>query len=230
MDQVFKRLVQLGFRGGLRGVLLVGRLIYGMEIQGREQLPAQGPFIIVGRHTSRVDFFGTAFTLTAFGEIQYLTAALTRGNARLRSRLGRVVGALPLFKEKGMTAPSLMELYKTLQQGKIVSLMSNEMSWDGRTPMPMPGAAWLALRTGAPVIAVGGWGGYDIWPRWARYPHLTGKLVMRIGKPFYLCEKPPYRVTAQMLHDASLRIKAELEVVSSGCPRTYTTARSSPQI
>jgi 1-acyl-sn-glycerol-3-phosphate acyltransferase len=230
MEAWSNRLVRWGFRGVLRGAVELGRLLYGMEIEGREHLPRQGPLIVIGRHGSRVDFFGIAFLLTAFSDIHYLTAALTLGNSRLRTRLGRAVGALPLFKEKGMTAVPLMELCKTLQRGKIVGLMAHEISWDGRNLLPMPGAAWLGLRTGAPVIAVGGEGGYDIWPRWARRPHLTGKLVLRIGKPFHLCDAPVQRVTAQRLHEASLRIKAEMEAVCRGYASSRTMFAPCPPV
>jgi hypothetical protein len=61
-----------------------------------------------------------------------------------------------------------------------------------------------------------GVGGYDIWPRWSRRPHLTGKLVLKVGKPFYVSEGPCERVTGEMLQKANQRLRAELERLSDG--------------
>ena len=198
-----------------RRVLALARLLYKLEVQNFENLPHQGPLIILGRHSSRLDFVGTAFLSSAMEEFYGMTGAIAVHNNRFLGLLARQLGVLTSFKVRGLSAASLMEAYKLLQQGKIIFTgPEGEISWDGRLQPLRPGAAWLALRAHAPVVVLVGMGAYDIFPRWARRPHLTGKLVLRFGKPFYLCDAPCERVTEEMLQEANRRVRAEMERLS----------------
>lgn len=205
------------FRSLGRGVGMVGRVLYGLEAQGLEYLPARGPAVIVGRRISRVDFFAVAFLAPLIGEFSGMTGAMAICNNRLITRLGRELGILPTLKGKSLSAPSLIEAYKLLQQGNIIVLSDEgEVPWDGRLQPLKGGAAWLALRTRSPVIVVVMDGGYDIWPRWASRPVLTGKLCFKVGQPFYLSDAPYQRVTGQQLQDANDALLAEIEALSNG--------------
>jgi 1-acyl-sn-glycerol-3-phosphate acyltransferase len=195
-------------------LLLVGRLLYKLEIDGRRNLPSEGPVLIVGRHNSRIEIFGLAYLCYALGEFYGLAAGPALINGRWFRALSRVLGALPTFKERGLAAAPLLEAYKLLSKGEIVGLGADELPWDGRSQPLRPGAAWLALRTHAPVVVFVLKGSYDIWPRWASRPHLRGKLVLKIGKPFYLGDAPSNRVTHNMLRQATYRIEEELGKLS----------------
>jgi len=200
-----------------RWVLVLGRLLYGLEIQGREHLPSQGPLIVVTRPNGRVMIFMAAFCCLALKEFYGLAGGHALLNNRAVTWLGRELGLLPGFKGASLSGIPLMDLYKLLQQGKaLVMTVAKELPWNGRLQSMVPGAAWLALRTHVPVVVLSVQGDYDIWPRWASRPHLTGKLVFKIGKPFYLCDAPCNRVTARMLEEANRRLLAELATLSAG--------------
>jgi 1-acyl-sn-glycerol-3-phosphate acyltransferase len=206
-----------GFRTVGRGVGLVGRLLYDLEAQGLEHLPSRGPAVIVGRRISRVDFFAAAFLAPVMREFSGMTGAMTLCNSRLIARLGGELGILPTLKGKGLSATSLLEAYKLLQQGKIIIIPDEgEVPWDGRLQPLKGGAAWLALRTRSPVIVAVMEGGYDIWPRWARRPALTGKLRFKVGKPFYLSDAPCQRVSGQQLRNANGALLAEIAALADG--------------
>jgi len=146
-----------------------------------------------------------------------MTGAIVIPNNRFITWVGRELGFLPTLKGKSLSAAPLMEAYKLLRQGKIIVMMDEgEVPWDGRLQPLRSGAAWLALRTHAPLVLVLVQGGYDIWPRWASRPHLRGKLVLKIGEPFYLSEAPCDRVTEEMLQAANRRLRAKLEALSDG--------------
>ena len=57
-----------------------------------------------------------------------------------------------------------MQARGVLQQGGAIMITAEgEWTWDGRLQDPLaPGASWLALRTGAPVVPVVSAGGYDV--------------------------------------------------------------------
>jgi 1-acyl-sn-glycerol-3-phosphate acyltransferase len=197
-------------------VLALGRRLYGMDIQGPENLPTQGPLLIVSRHSSRIEIFGYAFLCSVLKEWHAPAAGPDLANSRIFARLSQELGMLPA---RSLAAGTLMEIYKLLQQGKVILMMADgEVPWDGR-PQPLrPGAAWLALHSQVPVVAMLLQGAYDIWPRWASRPHLTGRLVLRIGKPFHLVDGPRQRVTSEMLAEANRRLLAELDALSDAPP------------
>ncbi len=206
-----------GFRCLLRGIAYLGRVVYGLEAQGLEHLPRHGPVIILGRRISRVDFIAGALLMTALEEFSGLTAAIGLSNSRFIAWIARQLGILATLKGKSFSAASLLEAYKLLQQGKILILPDEgEVPWDGRLQPLRSGVAWLALRTQAPIVLVVVQGGYDIWPRWARRPHLTGKLVLKVGKPFRLCDAPYKRVTDGMLQEANKQLVDRLKELSAG--------------
>ena len=200
-----------------RWVLLWGRLFYRLEIHGQEHLTSEGPLIVITRPNGRVMVFMAAFCYLALRGFYGLAGGHAIVNNRLFTWLGRELGLLPGFKGASLSGMPLMELYRLLQQGKILLLtVAKELPWDGRLQLLAPGGAWLALRVHAPVVMLAVQGDYDIWPRWASRPHLTGKLVLKIGKPFYLCDAPCNRVTAAMLQEANQRVVAELERLADG--------------
>jgi 1-acyl-sn-glycerol-3-phosphate acyltransferase len=204
------------FRALLRCIAKLGHLFYGLEAQGLEHLPTRGPLIILARRISRVDFIGGALILSVLREFSGLTGAIALSNSRWIAWVGRELGILPTLKGRGLSAISLLDAQRLLQQGTILIIPDEgEVPWDGRLQPLRGGAAWLALRTRAPIIAVLVHGGYDIWPRWARWPSPTGKLRISISKPFYLCDAPAVRATRDMVHQANQRLALQLKELSA---------------
>jgi len=105
-----------------------------------------------------------------------------------------------------------LAMLKALGQGEAVFLaVEGEVSWDGRSNPAREGAPWMALRSGAPFIPCGVTGSYDIWPRWEASPKLTGKVIVRIGKPLYLTDTPLDWIEDQMLTQAGERIMTAID-------------------
>jgi 1-acyl-sn-glycerol-3-phosphate acyltransferase len=113
----------------------------------------------------------------------------------------RKVSFLSAIKARGLSGIELLKALKVLKDGRSISLAAEgELSWDGKLQYPLaPGAAWMALRAHVPVVAVVSVGGYDIMPRWARLPKLTGKVTIRAGEPFYVKDGPVSRLTEEDL-------------------------------
>ncbi len=213
MSQLCSAVVRRGFRWLSRGLLALSRLLYKLEIEGGENLPATGPVILTCRHNSGLDiiFFAALGFMT--GEVPLAVTGVITVN-RFRAWLGRNLGLVPLFREQGLSAASLMSLHKKLRQGGMVFIADNEIPWDGRLRTPRSGVAWCALRTHAPVVVAVLNGGYRIAPRWAQRIPLRGKLALRIGKPFHLSDAPCDRVTNEMLQAANRRFVDEMLALS----------------
>lgn len=199
--------------------LFFAKIFYRLKIEGEENIPEEGPLIIVFNHIAPI-----IDSLTGGIAMKKRPDSAIFGGAALPMRgfmgkmfsggglhLGRIV-FLSAMKGQGLSGIELLKALKVLKEGRAVSLAAEgEISWDGKLQYPLaPGAAWMALRAHAPVIAIISSGGYDVMPRWAKFPKLTGKVTIKVGKPFYVCDGPITRLTDQMITDASDKIYNEM--------------------
>jgi 1-acyl-sn-glycerol-3-phosphate acyltransferase len=74
------------------------------------------------------------------------------------------------------------------------------------------GAAFLAMRSGAPLLPVAISGTHRIFPGHSRWPHPT-KIVIRIGQPFSLPHRPDGRLERVALAEATERIMSTIEAL-----------------
>ena len=203
---------------------LLLRLIYGFHVEGAEFLPREGPFILVDNEHSPI-----AFLVTGWIAIVALKQAFRRNPEALaflreelfdfpffRSALndrtpGRYAALTPAAA--GRLALGLLEAYRILQAGGIVVLNpEGDMPWDGRPLRLGHALAWLGLHTAAPIVpAMITIGAYDIWPRWQARMNLKGRVRLRIGKPFRLCDAPRERVTEGEMAEAELTMRARFD-------------------
>jgi 1-acyl-sn-glycerol-3-phosphate acyltransferase len=212
VEQLSRAVVRTVHAGFSIALLAISRLFYKLEIHGVEYLRTCGPLIISCRHYSGLDVIFLAAIQRNHGLPLGVTGFVTVN--RFRAWWGKHIELTPLFWEQGLSAASLIKLHKRLQQGGSVFIADNEIVWDGRLPEPRSGVAWCALHTHSPVVVGVVTGGYRVAPRWAKRIPLRGKLVLRIGKPFYLSDAPCTRVTADMLQQANQRFLDELRALS----------------
>jgi len=199
-------------------IAFLGRLLYGFRVEGRENLPPSGPYIIV---SNEIGPMGTTFVavtvarLVLSGAIKELVGFGAEDIWWTQKRLADMYtrsGAQPVSPGQGQSAATLLVALQALRQGKVVAMNpEGDMTWDGRLVPLQPGVAWLSLRSGAPIVPiVSTQGGYDIWPKWADRPYLTGRCLVRIGSPFTLADAPQSRVTEEMTHQGMQRIWDEM--------------------
>ncbi|MFN3476995.1 MAG: lysophospholipid acyltransferase family protein [Candidatus Methylomirabilales bacterium] len=193
-----------------RCYLFLGRWFYGLHVEGAENMPTEGPCIIVVNHTSPLGalfVFGKLLLMRGPKICLFYAGGFSHGLLSFILRGEKVIGGV---KGKGQSTAALWKGLEMLRAGNAVVLApEGEMSWDGRLQPLTPGTAWLALRAGVPVVPVVSKGAYDIMPRWAPRPHLRGKITIRVGRPFYLSDGPPARVTNGIVQEASQRIWKE---------------------
>ncbi len=205
------------------------RIAYGFRVQGLENLPRKGPFILVTNEHSPI-----AFMITGWIAIVALMRSF-RSNPETISFLREELFDFPFFrsalndKAPGRYAPlapttagrlalGLLEAYRILQGGGIVVLNpEGDMPWDGR-PLPLGHAlAWLGLHTAAPIVpAMISMGAYDIWPRWRPWMHRQGKVRLSIGEPLRLTETPRARVMEADMTEAEQVLRARFDELCYG--------------
>lgn len=155
---------------------LIGRL----DVQGLENVPAQGPFLLLANHQSYLD----PILIQAVVRRQiYTMAKSTQFSDRLTGALLRRLKTFPVRRFE--TDPQAVRIVlRRLSEGQGVGIYpEGERSWDGRLQPPRRGVLRLILRAGVPVVPCGISGAYDIWPRWDRGLRRGGTVRIRFGEP-----------------------------------------------
>lgn len=239
------RLQQLGFKLPWQAITILLRLVYGFRIEGAERLPAGGPYILVHNELSVIGFLMTGWvdilaTGQAFGLTQETMTFIREERMTLPffrkvindKTPGKYAALAP--SGSGRLALGLLEAFHILQNGGVVVLYpEGDMTWDGR-PLPLGHAlAWLGLHSAAPIVpALATIGAYDIWPRWETRMHLTGRMSLKIGEPFRLCDSPLERVTDRDIASAEdqLRRRFESDCFGPGGVRDWAGVPSVNQV
>lgn len=204
-------------------VELWARIFYRYRAEGVENIPLEGPYIIVLNHPGKLlvdGFFAWLAILKRRTPVVIIPSLLFRLRRRGHNWFVLILRYVPKFlrairvRRGGDTpAASKQMMLDVLREGHAIFLTpEGEVSWHGRLNPLRPGAASIALRAHVPIVPVGISGSYDIWPRWAARPHLTGKITVRVGKPFYLGDAPLDRdkIEYALLEQSSARIRDEI--------------------
>lgn len=136
-------------------------------ITGLGNIPRTGPVIVVANHTSLLD----GFLLAAFWPrpLTFLSAAYLYKLPLVGTFL-RAVGAIPVQKENGELSAIRVAL-RVLQQGGTLALFpEGRVSPPGKLGAFQAGWAYLAAKSGAPVLPVIITGTQNVLPKGATLP------------------------------------------------------------
>ncbi len=161
-----------------------------VRIEGLDDLPQDGPLIVVANHLSNADPPLVAGWLTpALGRQMHILAkeALFVGPV---GALLRGLGATPV-RSGGSDIEAFRVAQAVLQRGEVLCIFpEGTRSRTGMMGEARPGVAMLAIRLGVPVLPVG-ISGTDIFlGRGRRLPRLRTPITVRIGRPFNLTVDP----------------------------------------
>ncbi len=162
-------------REPLRGQALLRflfRRFWPYQIKGDEYLPQHGPAIVVANHASYLD--GLLLYLLLPMEPRFVVWA-QHYETPLLGRLYRHLNAIPVDGWRDGVPPIGQDSYRAacrhLQNGGILVVFpEGGRTPDGRFLRWRPGAARLALATGAPLVPVTINGLFEAWPMYCRWP------------------------------------------------------------
>lgn len=165
----------------------LARLIYRPKVEGRENVPADGPVIFASNHLSFID--SIAIPVAAPRPVHFLAKSSYFEGKGFSGALKRTfftsIGAIPVRRGAGQAAlDALDQQRQLLDEGLTVALYpEGTRSSDGRLYKGRTGVAFLALQTGAPVVPVGLIGTDKVMPRGAKIPSLKERITVRFGEP-----------------------------------------------
>jgi 1-acyl-sn-glycerol-3-phosphate acyltransferase len=165
-------------RAALRPVI---PLVARWRVDGREHVPASGPFILALNHNSLLD--GVFAQVACPRTVHTMTKS-----SQFRSGFFRwlLVGlqAFPVRRYQ-VDPQAVRTVLRLLGEGRGVGIYPEaERSWDGRPQPFRRGAIRLMLKAGVPVVPCGISGSYHVWPRWSRRP-VRGEVHVRFGAPLH---------------------------------------------
>jgi 1-acyl-sn-glycerol-3-phosphate acyltransferase len=193
------------------GAAIIGgfcRLFFGLRVEGVERIPRSGAFIVVANHCSNLDppMLGWA-TGHQVGRIVHFMAKIEMRGWPVIGWLATQSGVYFVRRGEGDRAAQRFSL-EALADGRPIAVFpEGTRSRDGRMRDFKDGAAYLALRSGAPVLPVGISGSQGMFPGRSRLPHRT-RVTIRIGEPISLSDGMNGRVDRDLLATATARLRA----------------------
>jgi 1-acyl-sn-glycerol-3-phosphate acyltransferase len=197
--------------GFIRGLFLaVAKLVFRLEIRGRENVPAHGPFVLAPVHRSNLDFI--------------LASTVTRTRMRYMGKAsiwkwkpgGKFVSMLGGFPVHRGTADreSLRTCLAVIENGEPLVMFPEGTRRSGPTVSDLfDGPAYVAARAGVPIVPVGIGGSSEAMPVGAKLikPH---KVAMVIGEPI---DAPPGdgtgRVKRRVVRELTERLHGDLQAL-----------------
>ncbi|MBL8161819.1 MAG: 1-acyl-sn-glycerol-3-phosphate acyltransferase [Anaerolineae bacterium] len=145
----------------LRGVLrFAGRtamsLLSRTEVNGAENLPKNGPLILVGNHVA----FLEAVMMVLY--VPWLVEVVGTGEIPLDPRYAPLIhtyGYIPI-RRGDMDREALNSALGVLKQGGVVGIFPEGGIWESATKKARTGVSWLSYQSEAPLLPIG-FGGID---------------------------------------------------------------------
>lgn len=206
-------------------VVFIGKVYFRISVRGREHVPATGPFILSPIHRSFLD--------------TPAVAAVTRRRMRYmgkeslwRTRFGgwffSTAGGFPVQRGSA-DRDALRAGTEVLERGEPLVLFPEGTRQAGPVVTPLfQGAAYLACRTGAPIVPVGIGGSEAAMRKGSKmvWPH---KMTIVVGEPLWPPPPGPSgRVPRKAITELSDRLAAAIQPlfdeaqVWAGTPNAYS--------
>jgi len=162
----------------VRGLL---KLLTRCQVKGRENIPSQGPLLVVANHLSLADppLLGVSLS-------RKVTFMAKKELFRFRL-IGYFIGSLGAFSvHRGrLDRKAMRQTYQILADGlALVMFPEGTRSRSGRLRPAFSGPALIAVRSGAPILPVGIIGTEKI--RGVTWLLRRPQITVNIGHPFYL--------------------------------------------
>jgi 1-acyl-sn-glycerol-3-phosphate acyltransferase len=157
----------------------LARVVWQVTIEGRERVPKKGAFIVAPVHRSNID------TVLMAAVTKRRLCYLAKDSLWRWRPLGWLFSALGGFPvRRGMAdREALRRSIQILENGQPLVVFPEGTRRSGPLVQELfEGAAYLSLRTGAPIVPVGIGGSEGALPRGAKLPSPV-KVHMVVGKP-----------------------------------------------
>lgn len=170
-------------------LLILFKIFYRLSVTGQDNIPETGTAVLVANHTSFLD--PPIVAVSCKRHISFMAKA-ELFKVPILGTLLRLFEAFPVNRNK-MDLKAFRTAFRRLKQGRLLGVFP-EGTRRRVGPKKMgplePGAAYLILKSGTPIIPVGISGTDKVIPTGKRLPRFP-KVTVAIGKPIHFkIEKP----------------------------------------
>lgn len=161
--------------------LIIFKLFFSLKVAGQENIPQDGPFIIVANHSSLLDPIILGVSIKP--KIIFVAAAYLF-EIRWLGYLLRKANSIPVQRENDIRA--IKQSLKILQQGGVLGIFPEGGVDRQKDDLPIKaGAAYLATKVGVPIVPIRIKGADKVLPRGAKFIRSLNKIEVEIKKPIY---------------------------------------------
>lgn len=167
----------------VRGIVTIFcRVWCRMRISGRENFPSEGPFIMAPTHRSIID---TPISSAAYTKRMRFMGADKWWSNKYFGKLLSALGGFPVTRGTA-DREALKRCIAVIEGGEPLVLFPEGERKSGAVVQPLfEGAAYIAMKTGVPIVPVGIGGSERVMPKGAKFI-FPRRLHVIVGKPMYL--------------------------------------------
>ena len=189
------------FYGFARGLLFgLSKLLFRIRIQGEEQVPTHGAFIVAPSHRSYLDTPFVSFITRR--KIRFMAKEELFANS-FGAKLFTALGGIPVTRGSASARTAMKEVQAALEAGEPAAVFPEGTRDHGATISPLfDGTAYLAVKLGVPIVPVGIGGSEEILASGKKLPRLR-RVGVVVGPPIVA---PP---------DATTRRRSDLAAITA---------------
>ena len=161
--------------------LIIFKLFFRLKVTGQQNIPQDGPFIIVANHSSLLD--PVILGVSVRPKVIFVAAAYLF-EIRWLGYLLRKANSIPVQRENDIKA--IKQSLKILQRGGVLGIFPEGGVDRQKDDLPIKaGAAYLATKVGVPIVPIKIKGADKVLPRGAKFIRSLNKIEVQIKKPIF---------------------------------------------
>jgi len=199
---------------------MVARLMLGlfgwyfpMRIVGMEQIPTEGPLLVVANHLSVMDIPTVGAILVQRGwhpgVNMFAIAKQELFHKRLVGSLAALIGMFPIYRNQ-IDLNAMRTMLTILRRGYLLGIApEGTRSPTGHLQLFQPGVAKMAIQRRVPILPFGITGVEKVMPIGSRFPHRV-PITIRVGPVFELSAYYGRDLAPEELERAAWELRAHV--------------------
>lgn len=160
---------------------IIFKLLFRLKVTGQENIPQDGPFIIVANHSSLLDPVILGVSVTP--KVIFVAAAYLFKIGWLGYML-RKFNSIPVQRENDIKA--IKQSLEILKRDGVLGIFPEGGIDRQKNNLPVrAGAAYLAAKIGVPIVPIKIKGADKVLPRGAKFIRSLDKIEVEIKKPIF---------------------------------------------